>query len=241
MTVEEWNKLRAGMRIVDHHHGDAIRTIIKISRVKSENGRGLTRTGLTVTNLKSNDRKAHTIIFASENTGPSSTTRAAAAARTSARTSADEDRRHRAADGRRADVVHGYPHSRRSPVGAARSHAAWRHQAVPAVSSGEVLGPDAHSPRGRHPVKLPDVELVNRFGLPFGRSRRTTTYATSGRNFADYYTFVCLRCGWAFCKPRHLNHRLDACNLVLLQLANGDRDMLAFVKENLFGTKARRR
>jgi hypothetical protein len=71
MTVEEWNKLRAGMRIVDHHHGDAIRTIIKISRVKSENGRGLTRTGLTVTNLKSNDRKAHTIIFASENTGPS--------------------------------------------------------------------------------------------------------------------------------------------------------------------------
>jgi len=87
-------------------------------------------------------------------------------------------------------------------------------------------------------VTPPPVELVNRFGLPFGRSRRGSTYR-SGRRFASYYTFVCLRCGWAFCKPRHRAHRLEDCDLVLLQLANGDRDMLRFVKENLFG-KARR-
>ena len=89
-------------------------------------------------------------------------------------------------------------------------------------------------------MKLPEVEVTNRFGLRFGRSRRASTYQTSGRKFRDYYSFVCLRCGWAFCKPRHLAHRLWDCNLVLAQLVGGDKGMLRYVRENLLGRRRQR-
>lgn len=89
-------------------------------------------------------------------------------------------------------------------------------------------------------MKLPGPEITNRYGLTFGRSRNTRTYATSGRRFRDYYTLVCLRCGWGFCPPRHKQHRVEHCDLVLLQLAD-DAGMRAFVRNNLFGTKPRRR
>ena len=69
MTVDEWGALKKGDVILDRHFRGAERTILKVNRVKSKNS-SLTRTALTVTNLKTKGRKDHTIIFETENTGP---------------------------------------------------------------------------------------------------------------------------------------------------------------------------
>jgi hypothetical protein len=70
VTLAEWNALRVGDRIVDNHHRRAVRKIKKITRVSGKpTQRGLTRTALVTKSLKS--RKGYTVIFESENTGPS--------------------------------------------------------------------------------------------------------------------------------------------------------------------------
>lgn len=71
MTVEEWNGLKVGDVLIDHKQRDAIRTIVEITRHSGKpTQRGLTRTVLSTTNLKSKDATAYTLIFESENTGP---------------------------------------------------------------------------------------------------------------------------------------------------------------------------
>lgn len=50
--------------------------------------------------------------------------------------------------------------------------------------------------------------LVNRFGLSFVPSKRAALYFPSKREWKSYYKHTCTRCGWAFCKPRHLALRV---------------------------------
>lgn len=69
--------------------------------------------------------------------------------------------------------------------------------------------------------------LVNRFGLSFVPSKRAALYFPSKREWKSYYKHTCTRCGWAFCKPRHLAHRLDDCNRTLaLRVADPAIDAL---------------
>lgn len=61
MTLEQWNGLKVGDVLVDRAHRGALRRIYDLKRHRAKNS-ALTRTSLTVTNLKSS--KSHTIIHA---------------------------------------------------------------------------------------------------------------------------------------------------------------------------------
>lgn len=72
MTVDEWNALKAGDVVLDRHfthrEDGGRRTIIEVGRHRSRNS-STTRTALVVSSFKSYGRR--TIIFETENTGPS--------------------------------------------------------------------------------------------------------------------------------------------------------------------------
>lgn len=69
MTPREWQRLKVGDVLIDKSHRNARRKILSIGRVRGKpEQRGLTRTAMRVTSLKS--ASGSTVIFESENTGP---------------------------------------------------------------------------------------------------------------------------------------------------------------------------
>lgn len=69
MTLAQWRNLKVGDLLIDRSHRDAKRRVLAISHVSGKKEqRGLTRTCLTLTNLKQPGGK--TVIFESDNTGP---------------------------------------------------------------------------------------------------------------------------------------------------------------------------